>query len=537
MRALVQLIDAEFDFARNDITTFMRERSRLPNRATGSFLLDTATDYLSACLRPLVEEVCADRKLMLEIDPEKTTSSVEANAVELEKWAAKFLARITAPEMIRAMPRPVRALAHFVLRGAERVQSPGDTTDAYPLIGNLVILRFLNPAIAIPDFYGVLPPGHSPNFRARRNLILITKVLQAVANGVPFDSKEDCMVPLNSFVQRSIPAIREYLRALVSDPTADAAGCQWAEFRDGHAFQPLDVDDVDMGKYRLRELAVAHRVLLEHKDKLVASLPAEAARTAVPELTALLERLGQPPMIAPEPWTCPENPRAKEYAVVKVNARGKRQTRVIKFTPWSLLNIESGSGDAKAAVIKNELFPTSLDEIRAPPTSPTITMTFQPDAEVPGPLVTGRSGAIPCVDGEGGSKAPRIYECTNVRVRDEVLGELFELCFSFGVLGKQPHPVPVQPETSVLKTNRHGKTQSRLFKLSKDSLMNLDKARIKTELHFSMLEWARLDPDDPSAFFLLYRGEESPRRNKCASAQEASHLVQALSDGIARYEA
>eukprot|EP00769_Ergobibamus_cyprinoides_P000316 gnl/Ergobibamus_cyprinoides/1305.p2 GENE.gnl/Ergobibamus_cyprinoides/1305~~gnl/Ergobibamus_cyprinoides/1305.p2 ORF type:complete len:142 (+),score=20.52 gnl/Ergobibamus_cyprinoides/1305:631-1056(+) len=138
----------------------------------------------------------------------------------------------------------------------------------------------------------------------------------------------------------------------------------------------------------------------------------------------------------------------------------------------------------------------------------------------------------------GGSKAPRIYECTNVRVRDEVLGELFELCFSFGVLGKQPHPVPVQPETSVLKTNRHGKTQSRLFKLSKDSLMNLDKARSQgrscTSPCSSGPAWT---PDDPSAFFLLYRGEESPRRNKCASAQEASHLVQALSDGIARYEA
>lgn len=93
-------------------------------------------------------------------------------------------------------------------------------------IGAFIFLRIFNPAIAVPESYGLLkrnifisvvyfiilvPP--SPSFR--RELTLVSKVLQALANQVLFTRKELFMEPLNSFIQENKNAIDKFYADLV----------------------------------------------------------------------------------------------------------------------------------------------------------------------------------------------------------------------------------------------------------------------------------------------------------------------------------
>lgn len=71
-------------------------------------------------------------------------------------------------------------------------------------VGALFFLRFLSPALLYPERFGFGPPSccriicshaltEPPSPAARRGLVLISKLLQNVANGVEFGAKESCM--------------------------------------------------------------------------------------------------------------------------------------------------------------------------------------------------------------------------------------------------------------------------------------------------------------------------------------------------------
>lgn len=69
-------------------------------------------------------------------------------------------------------------------------------------IGGFIFLRFINPAIVSPETIDLdLPQGAGgDNREIRRGLVMITKVLQALANNVRFGSKEPGMKKLNEFM-------------------------------------------------------------------------------------------------------------------------------------------------------------------------------------------------------------------------------------------------------------------------------------------------------------------------------------------------
>ena len=52
---------------------------------------------------------------------------------------------------------------------------------------------------------------------ASRGLTLVSKIVNAVANGVPFGQKEPFMVPLNDVVQAWAPAARDFFRLLATE--------------------------------------------------------------------------------------------------------------------------------------------------------------------------------------------------------------------------------------------------------------------------------------------------------------------------------
>ncbi len=77
------------------------------------------------------------------------------------------------------------------------------------VVGGFLFLRYLCPALVTPEGYGLKGEQQSCQFnvtvtlngKTRRTLILISKVIQNLANGVEFEGqKEPYMMPLNTIV-------------------------------------------------------------------------------------------------------------------------------------------------------------------------------------------------------------------------------------------------------------------------------------------------------------------------------------------------
>lgn len=87
-------------------------------------------------------------------------------------------------------------------------------TSRHVAVSGFIFLRFICPAIVSPDSYGIV--NHPLNATQRRTLILISKVLQNLANGVKFGSKESYMTPANVFLEENESLVRGYCESLQS---------------------------------------------------------------------------------------------------------------------------------------------------------------------------------------------------------------------------------------------------------------------------------------------------------------------------------
>lgn len=163
----------------------------------------------------------------MEVDRDKMTNiqdmeQVRAKNMELLKqWSIAFLERIMHPEMITKMPSQLRVIAKFIAEFGASLN-----LDVPLLVGGYLVLRYnffrayifsyFNPAIATPEVYNIISSKQKTAL-GQRNLILITKVIQNVANNVMFGSKEEYMAPMNEIIGDIIPRFREHMLTIVKD--------------------------------------------------------------------------------------------------------------------------------------------------------------------------------------------------------------------------------------------------------------------------------------------------------------------------------
>jgi len=184
------------------------------------------TDFFKKVIKPMAKNVIeATKKKPLEIDPNRGALDSAKNLRLMQQLTNSFLLDIYSSESI--FSKNFKSVLKFTYDKLNEVEGAskshlglGYSEEALRLFGAFLLLRFINPVIVTPTKYGIvkyLTPG------AQRCLILISKVMQNIANQVDFDgAKEPYMVPLNEFVQDHMPRFLAFVASLLGEVTLAA---------------------------------------------------------------------------------------------------------------------------------------------------------------------------------------------------------------------------------------------------------------------------------------------------------------------------
>ncbi|KAL8558159.1 hypothetical protein ACOMHN_035464 [Nucella lapillus] len=205
------------------------------------YLHDTLGDFVRGLLES--EEDC-------EVDPAKVSNAtLHTHQASLEACAAKVWDRIITssyafPKVITcSCPFPSELREVFSgFRGHCCQRRKEELSDN--LISASIFLRFLCPAILSPSLFNITK--EYPSERAARNLTLIAKTIQTLANFTRFGGKEEFMTFLNGFIEREAIRMKNFLR-IISSEESDNQFLQYEGF--------VDLE---------RELSVLHTMLLDY---------------------------------------------------------------------------------------------------------------------------------------------------------------------------------------------------------------------------------------------------------------------------------
>eukprot|EP00002_Diphylleia_rotans_P029906 TRINITY_DN6112_c0_g1_i2.p1 TRINITY_DN6112_c0_g1~~TRINITY_DN6112_c0_g1_i2.p1 ORF type:complete len:579 (+),score=144.76 TRINITY_DN6112_c0_g1_i2:76-1812(+) len=209
-----------------------------------------AAQYLSTLLTPFVASLNAIGDKSLELDPSRVSAgeSVEENGKQLSAIIQQLMEKIY--ESKSSCPIRLRyVLCH--LKSETNRRFPDSKLAA---VGAFLFLRLISPALTSPELSGVAT--EAPSAQTRRTLVLITKVIQNIANGVHFGAKEDFMKSMNDVIEQNMNKTREFLNDMTLIP----------ERIDEHIplTTPEEAEKVD--------LPILHRYFVSHLEGLTENL-------------------------------------------------------------------------------------------------------------------------------------------------------------------------------------------------------------------------------------------------------------------------
>ncbi|CAI2357607.1 unnamed protein product [Caenorhabditis sp. 36 PRJEB53466] len=207
---LCDLIMKEVEQLDNDHLMF--RGNSLATKAMESFMKLVADDYLQSTLSDFIKTVlqCEDS---CEVDPQKlgnvSNSVLEKNRALLMRYAEVAWTKIL--NNVHHIPVDLREV-FAILRCRLDAQNRGALADT--LISSSIFLRFLCPAILSPSLFNLV--SEYPSSANSRNLTLIAKTLQNLANFTKFGGKEHYMEFMNEFVDREWHRMKDFLLRISS---------------------------------------------------------------------------------------------------------------------------------------------------------------------------------------------------------------------------------------------------------------------------------------------------------------------------------
>ncbi|PZC79808.1 hypothetical protein B5X24_HaOG215797 [Helicoverpa armigera] len=161
----------------------------------------------------LCEAVAAAAGAECEVDPLRAGG---AAALRRQQAALRDAVALAWAAIARSAPRFPHPLRDCFATFRERLTAMGREDISDNLISASIFLRFLCPAILSPSLFGIT--HEYPNERAARNLTLVAKTLQTLANFTRFQGKEAFMEFLNDFLEQEAPNMKAFLRAISTRP-------------------------------------------------------------------------------------------------------------------------------------------------------------------------------------------------------------------------------------------------------------------------------------------------------------------------------
>eukprot|EP00762_Andalucia_godoyi_P008476 ANDGO_05793.mRNA.1 Neurofibromin-A len=268
MPIVYSLIEYEFEQSKNEPTTVFRNNS-LGTKFIGAYIRKIGQAYMQAVLSPLIRSV-AGEPYSYEMDPRRLAEGEdsEVNRQHFAESVQTFVKHVCDPDTsVSAMPYEMRLIGRWISDFAL-----ANKWNASPLVGGYIFLRLMNPAIVSPETFDLIGPGVDISMRARRNLVLISKMLQNLANGVDFKKEPymECMNPLLAELQ---PLVQTFLLKMVSNPAASAPAVP----------KPMEptfetAEDVDLRQYDIKDLITVHALIVQYADRLISFLQQESLR-------------------------------------------------------------------------------------------------------------------------------------------------------------------------------------------------------------------------------------------------------------------
>ncbi|KAH7098759.1 hypothetical protein BKA62DRAFT_711739 [Auriculariales sp. MPI-PUGE-AT-0066] len=283
--SLVRLMKTAIDkeISRTDSDRELFRSNTVCTRLLGAFAKMQGYNYLRGIIEPsimMLINVAAQDEQSVEIDPAKAPldADLAANAETLKSIAQTLIDTIC--NSVDQLPAVIMDVCRYIAT-AVRKQWPNNWQTA---VGAFLFLRFTCPAIVSPGSIDIECPTNRMDFQ--RTLILLTKIIQALANNILF-GKEAYTVVLNPLLEANGRKFRGFIEHV-------ALGDSNGEMTIGDHHINSQFDETDA--------IVLQRYLSLHADKvgkaLLSSTSSEAAningKRTWDRLCAALVELGTP---------------------------------------------------------------------------------------------------------------------------------------------------------------------------------------------------------------------------------------------------
>ena len=208
---LADIVVDEISTTESEHLTF--RGNSIATKAMESYIKLVGQKYLHDTLRSVVDELL-NSELNLEIDPIKVSMGKDAaTAAEALTLHRAQLTRVVQQVWHRIanshsyFPITLQRCFYKIRQYLQHVGKP-DVGDN--LISSCIFLRYLCPAILAPSLFNLT--DEYPGERANRNLTLVAKTLQTLANFTKYEGKENSMEFLNAFLEDESTSMRSFLR-------------------------------------------------------------------------------------------------------------------------------------------------------------------------------------------------------------------------------------------------------------------------------------------------------------------------------------
>jgi hypothetical protein len=208
-----------------DQGTLFRRNSVSTKLVTMQFRIHGLAFLQTVLMQPLLKIVMDDQDMEIDYDkilsnlraqhPNASDQDAEAKKIQQQncdnlKQLSKSLLTETMELSLKQCPMELRKVMKVMYEESQTKWQCGDIC-----VGALFFLRFLCPAIISPHLFGITHAA--PRSNAQRTLLLLTKVLQSIANGVTDTSKkEPFMVQLHSFIQEMRQPTMDFFKELAT---------------------------------------------------------------------------------------------------------------------------------------------------------------------------------------------------------------------------------------------------------------------------------------------------------------------------------